>query len=95
MKKVPDNQLAFAIFAPPTVTPQGDGSVVLKPGKALIWLTPKQVGHQFNVDRDTVYRWRQEGLIEDKFVKFAGLRKILISAQAVPILEAHFRAHRD
>lgn len=95
MKKVPDNQLAFALFAAPVVTPNGDGSVTIKPGKPFLWLTPKQLGDQFNVDRDTVYRWRQEGIIEDRFVKFGGLRKLLISAEAVPVLEARFRSKRD
>ena len=95
MKTPPANQLTFALFATPIVTSNGDGSVTVKPGKPSLWLTPKQMGAQFGVNRASVYRWRDEGLIGAEFVRFAGKRKILISAEAVASLEKYFQGLRE
>jgi hypothetical protein len=78
-----------------TTIPQGGGEFLVKPGKPLSLLTPAQVAQRFHVDRDTVYRWRQEGLIDAKHVEMAGRRKLLIHAEAVAMLHAHFQSILD
>jgi hypothetical protein len=94
MRPSPGNQLAF-VFGAPTIVPQGDGSVLVRPGKPLTWLTPNQLAAQFRVHRQSIYRWRDEGLIPEHLMRFAGKRKLQISAEVVPLLEAHFRRIRE
>ena len=89
------NQLAFALFPAMTATPNGDGSYTLKPGKPLLYVTPKQLADMFRVTRSSVYRWIEEGLIDQKHVKLAGFRKMLISAEAVPSLQKKFESKRS
>ena len=90
MKSPNPNQLTFAVFLPPVIMPTGDGFKVT-PGKPIYRLTAGQLAAQFAVDRDTVYRWRQEGLIPDQFVTRAGKRKLMFSAEIVPLLDQHFK----
>ena len=89
------NQLTFAVFCPPVVTSNGDGSMCVKPGRPIIRLTPTQLGAHFGVNRDTIYRWRQEGIIPADQVTFAGRRKLLFACQLIPVLEAKFRSIRE
>ncbi|MCW5559727.1 MAG: hypothetical protein KIT22_18070 [Verrucomicrobiae bacterium] len=80
----------------PTVTiPQGDGSVVVKPGKPVAWLTPKQFGQQFGLSADTICRRIGHESLPESFVEYAGPRKIRIQAAALDHFRAHWRKHRD
>ncbi|MDE2099075.1 MAG: helix-turn-helix domain-containing protein [Patescibacteria group bacterium] len=89
----PDNpsQLTFAVFCPAVISANGDGYTI-KPGRPLLKLTAAQLGAQFGVDRETIYRWRQEGIIPDDLVERAGKRRFLFSAAAVDHLKTYFKA---
>jgi excisionase family DNA binding protein len=97
MRKAKDNpaQLTFAVFCQPVIVPNGDGSYVVKPGKPVEKLTPAEFADQFRVNRDTVYRWIDDGTIDQKYVEPAGKRKLLIHAEAVPVCRASFRKARQ
>jgi hypothetical protein len=96
MSKAKDNpaQLTFTIFCAPTIVPNGDGYIV-KPGKPLLKLGAGQVAAHFGVDRQSVYRWRQEGLIPDEMVHRGGKRKLMFVSGVIAHLEAWFRAHHE
>jgi hypothetical protein len=87
-------ETAFAFLAPITVA-TGDGSFLVKAGKPTFLLSAKQLGSHFSVDQDTVYLWRQGGLIPESFVRFAGKRKLRFSSDIIPFLEAEFRKLRE
>jgi hypothetical protein len=84
-------QKPASLFIPTESLPQGGGAILVRPGKPVSRLTPKMFAEAFGVDRDTVYRWRTEGLIDESFIEAAGKRKILISAEAVQVLRAKFK----
>ena len=88
-------QLTFAVFYPAVVTPNGDGSMTVKPGRPITKMSPVELANHFGVNRDTIYHWRQEGIIPPEMVIFAGKRKLKFLAGAVPHLEAHFRKLRE
>ena len=78
------------VFLGQTSTPQGDGSFIVRPGRPVARLTPTQLASVFGVDRDSVYRWIDDGTIDPAHVMPAGKRKLLISAAAVPALSQKF-----
>jgi hypothetical protein len=96
MAKVKDSpdQLTFTVFCAPIVVAAGDGYLI-KPGKPLVKIDATQLAAHFGVDPQTVYRWRQEGLIPDSAVQRAGKRKLKFDIGVIPVLEAWFRAHHD
>ena len=83
-------QLDFVAFLP-VMTKNGDGSVTIKAGQPLLKLSAVQLAKHFNVHRESVYRWRSEGVIPEEFVHRAGKVKLLFSAAVIPVLESHFR----
>lgn len=94
-------QLAFPAFIP-VVTSLGNGTFRAEMGKPLYWLTAKQFAAQFGVDRDTVYRWREDGTIPRQteaapgekpreLVREAGMRRWLFSSELIPLLREQFR----
>lgn len=74
-------------YCPPVSLPQGDGSFVVKPGKPVTRLSPKQFAVAVGLARNTVYEYIGTEAIPERFVDFAGARKIEIHAEAV----AHFK----
>ena len=96
MSKVKDspNQLTFTVFCAPTIVRTGD-SYTVTPGKPLLKLTAGQVAAHFGVDRQSVYRWRQEGWIPEAIVHRGGKRKLMFASGVIPHLEAKFRAHHE
>ncbi len=93
-KDNPD-QRTSTVFCPPVVVPHGDGSLTVKPGRPVTRLTALQLASHFGVDRDTIYRWRQEGIIPEDMVSFAGKRKLLFAAEVVAHLEQSFQRQRE
>jgi len=92
MKRIDDPaQLTFGIFIPPIVRKNGDGSFTVTPGRPIKELSSEQLSSHFAVSVSTVYRWREEGIIDDKFVRRAGRRKFRFSADLISHLEAEFR----
>jgi hypothetical protein len=102
MKTAPQPQKQAAQVGPvpetvvfPTITArQADGSLNVKTGKPLAWLSPAQFAMFFGVDRNTIYRWKDEGTIPRQYIKPNGKRKIGISAAAVEIVQDTLRKLR-
>lgn len=88
-------QLTMAVFCPPIVTRTGDGTFTVRAGKPITRITPEQLASRFNVDRDSIYRWRQEGTIPEEFVDYGGKRKLMFSAEVIPHLEKKFKTLRE
>lgn len=59
------------------------------------WLTAKQLADHFGRDQNSAYRWRQEGHIPDKFVRFAGFREMFFHPDVVRHLETLFMEAHD
>lgn len=83
----------FAVF--PTVVPQGDGSVLVRPGRPVEWLTVKQFGQLVGLGEDSIYRKIGSDALPERFVDYAGPRKIRIRADALPHFREHYRARRS
>ena len=88
------DQLAFALFTPTVIIPQGDGSVLVKPGRPIQRLTPAEFGRRVGLDRDTIYRYIGSEALPERFVEYAGVRKITIDAAAVEHFLAHCKKRR-
>ena len=84
-----------AVFCPAIVTKTATDEFTVKAGKPVTRITPEQLASRFNVDRDSVYRWRQDGTIPEKFVSLGGKRKLMFSADVIEFLEAHFSELRQ
>jgi len=88
-----ENQLQF--FCAPVLTRQpGTNNLVVTPGLPVAWLRPVQFAREFNVTRDTVYRWTAEGEIPEALLRYQGLRKIEIAAEAVGYCRENFSRRR-
>lgn len=73
------NQILFS-FLPPQVIPQGDGSVILKPGKPTSEVSPKVAAQMLGVSKSSVYELIQEGkLVYRRPLK----KKILITTASI------------
>lgn len=83
-------EMPASLFFPVNTVSRGAGEVVIKPGRPLSKLTAHQLAGVFGVDRETVYRWRSEGLIERKYVSKAGKRKLLFDAAVIDVLQKKF-----
>jgi|GEM_PF-2497391 excisionase family DNA binding protein len=96
-KPTPPNPNPIACTFPSSVTPRGDGSYIVTPGKPVIaaTLTPKELAIRFGKSRRTIYRWISEGLIPEQFVHHAGLREVCISVEAVTHLRTKFRERHE
>jgi hypothetical protein len=81
-------------FATPTFLPQGDGSLLVKPGRPVQKLTPEQFARQIGLSRDSVYRHIRE-TIPAEFIEYAGPRKILIDAAAVEFFREFWKKKRS
>jgi len=86
-------QLKSPAFVP-VVTLTGSGTFKVELGKPMYWLTPAQFAQQFGVDRDTIYRWRETGLIEPEYIEPAGLRKWRIQSTAIAHLKEKLKNRR-
>lgn len=96
MAKPKDNpdQLALAFFTPAVVIPQGDGSVLVKPGKPIQRLTPKEFAATVGLDVDTIYKYMGSDALPERFIEFAGRRKKYIQAAAVAHFQEHWKRRR-
>ncbi|HWY74988.1 MAG TPA: helix-turn-helix domain-containing protein [Verrucomicrobiae bacterium] len=96
MKHKDDSNQLTLTFAP-TITPRGDGSFIVTPGKPLVngTLTVQQLAAQFHVNEDSVYRWIREEVIPAEHVSAAGMRRLRIAAAAVPVLQEKFLKLHD
>ena len=87
-------QPLLPMFFPTVRIPQGDGAVLLRPGKPVAWLTPRQFAEQVGLSRNTIYGYLGTDAVPERFVDYSGGRKIRIRADALEHWEAHFRKQR-
>jgi len=73
----------------PTVTPQGDGSFVIRPGKPVAKLTLRQAAKRAGCSRTTIYRLYNTGILKGDR---PSPRKIFIFADS---LEQHLTNCQD
>ncbi len=94
MKGFDPAQLPLPCFTLPVIMPQGDGSVVVRPGKPVLWMTPGQFAQAVGLSRDSIYRYIGTAALPDDQVQYCGRRKLRIASAAVqPFLDYH-RDHR-
>jgi len=80
------------VVFPPQIIPQGEGAFIVKPGRPISTLTPKQLADQIGANRQSIYRWLAEGTLPEALTQRAGKRKILFSAAAVEVMKRYFAA---
>lgn len=92
----PENprQQMLALWIPTVQIPQGDGSVLVKPGRPVGKLTPKQFGREVGLSADTIYRRVGHDCLPERFVEYVGERKILILADALEHFREYWRGKR-
>lgn len=78
-----------ALWTPALAIPQGDGSYVVKSGRPVDRLSPAQFARAVGLHRNTIYTYIGTDALPERFVEYAGIRKIRIQASAV----AHFKKH--
>lgn len=58
------------------------------------WICAKEVAAHFMVTDDSVYRWRDCGVIPQEMVRFCGRRRMLFSSAVLDHLEREFSRSR-
>ena len=89
---MPDSPIQFELRFEPEVTPRGDGTWIVKPGKPIVGrrrLTVAQAAAQSGLSADTIRRLYDGGFLEGEN---PSPRRIFIFADS---LEAHQRSTRD
>lgn len=76
-------QLPLRLVVPCTMLPQGDGAVLVRPGKPQELLTPREFGLRVGLSADSIYRYIGSGAIPERLVIYAGKRKIYIRGEAL------------
>jgi len=54
------------------------------------WLSAKAVGAHFSLNEESVYRWRGQGMIPDRFVRFRSKRNFLFHPLVIDHLKTFF-----
>lgn len=67
-------------FGPAEVTPRGDGSYLVRPGKPVQWLWVKEAARLHRVSADAIRDWITAGLVTGKRV---GRRKYQVEAESL------------
>ncbi len=88
------NQLALAFFTPPVMVAQPDGAVLVKPGRPVSRLSVQQFAEAVGLDRNTVYEYKGGAALPERFIEYAGKKRIWISAEAVEFFRAHWKHQR-
>jgi len=58
------------------------------------WLSAKAVGAHFSLSEESVYRWRGQAMIPDRFVRFRSKRNFLFHPLVIDHLKETFaKAH--
>jgi hypothetical protein len=71
-------QTVFAFV--PTVTPRGDGSYVVQPGKPQQWLWVRDAARMYQISPDAIREWILKGLVVSRRV---GLLKYQVEASSL------------
>lgn len=86
--------LKVAFVTPCVVIPQGDGAVLVKPGRPQEWMTVKEFALRAGLSRNTIYDHIGSNALPDRFVRYSGARRILIAAAAIEHWQAHWERLR-
>jgi hypothetical protein len=93
-RKHPPNETVqplLPLFIPTIQIPQGDGSILVKPGKPVAWLNPKQFGEQVGLSPDAIRRKIGSEALPERFIEYAGPKLIRIRADALEHFREHYR----
>jgi hypothetical protein len=92
-KHQPDEtvQPLLPLFIPTIQIRQADGSILVKPGKAVALLTPKQFGEQVGLGPDAIRRKIGSDALPEAFVEYAGPKLIRIRSEALEHFREHYR----
>jgi hypothetical protein len=81
-------------WSKPVLIPQGDGSVLVKPGKPQAWLTPAEFAAEVGLSVRSIYDYIGTDALPSGFVDYSGARKIRIQAAAIEHWREHFQTLR-
>lgn len=73
-------QMTFCLSFTPIMVPQGDGSVLVRPGRPVAEVTPIQAARMLQISRSAVYEMLQAGELPCRRPR---RRKILIPSDAI------------
>lgn len=73
-------QMTFCLSFTPVMVPQGDGSVLVRPGKPVAEVTPLQASRMLQISRSAVYELLNAGVLPHRRPL---RRKILIPSSAI------------
>lgn len=95
-KPAADAQQLLPLWTPMVQIPQGDGSVLVRPGRPIERLTVLQFAQAVGfASRTSVYDRLGTDEIPEQYVERVGGRKVLIQAAAVEHFRAYHRVRRD
>jgi excisionase family DNA binding protein len=77
---------AGSVVIPSTVIPQGDGSFVVRAGKPVAWLKPRELAAHLRISPRTVYKLIEEGTIPPEMVRRPLASRVQVSAAAIDFL---------
>ncbi|MBN8246236.1 MAG: hypothetical protein J0L84_02190, partial [Verrucomicrobia bacterium] len=63
-------QIQLPLFFTTVQVPQGDGSVLVKPGRPVSWFTPKQFAQLVGLSADTICRHVGSDCLPERFVEY-------------------------
>ena len=92
--KAPEPVMSRPLLIPTIQIPQGDGSVLVKPGRPVEWLSPKTFGQYVGLSADSIYRKIGEPCLPEEFVRYNGPRKIQIRSDAVEHFTRYWEERR-
>jgi len=87
-------QIQLPLFFPTVQIPQGDGSVLVKPGRPVAWLTPKQFAQLVGLSPDTICRHVGSACLPEQFVEYNGPRKIRIRVDGLDHFREYWKGRR-
>lgn len=85
----------IAMVTPSIVIPQGDGVVLVKPGRPVEVLTVLQFAKAVGYSRSAVYEKVGSPCLPERFIRRTGPRLIWIRAEAVEFFLDYWRNQRD
>jgi hypothetical protein len=87
-------ELPLVFYSPPVSVPQGDGSVLVKPGKPLSRLSVAQFSTRVGLSSDAIYKQLGTDSIPEDFLEYSGARRVWIKAEAIEHYLAYWKARR-
>jgi hypothetical protein len=89
------SQPLLPLWTPTVQIPQGDGSVLVKPGRPVEYMTPLQFAKAVGYSRSAVYEQIGGPSIPEQYIRRVGPRLIKIQAGAVEHFISYWRSRCD